>query len=439
MRSVVAAKFALAAWGIRAWLRKIVARAGRDSGANSRGAADASAGHEPCCAAHPMPRPPLLPTRALAAFALPLALALTNCSKDLVSAAAAAPSTVPGQPGAVARTVKLDPSLEARFGIVRAKAGDSTSPAGLGVPGSLEYDPDAYAEVGPRLDGRVAAIHARLGDRVKKGDPLAELVVPSLAETEAAVLVAQASLKAAEKNAKREHDLFDRQLTTAREVEEADAELARMLAEHSAASTRLTAVGADSTATRGTLRLSSPIDGVVVQRTAALGAYLASSSNAFVVADTERLIAVLDVHEADLPYLSIGAEVKFRADGLPDRTFTGKLAHLDPSIGKTSRLVRARIAAPNPDGALRPGMFVRASIAFTTPVGAGITLPADAVQPLGVDDVAFVDKGGGVYELRVLRIKRRTAELVEVESGIARGESVVVEGAFVLRAEAAKQ
>jgi cobalt-zinc-cadmium efflux system membrane fusion protein len=340
------------------------------------------------------------------------------------------------------RKVTLDPALEARLGIRTAKAGDPATIGGVGLPGTLDYDPDAYAEVGPRLDGRVVALHARLGDRVAKGDLLAELVVPSLAETQAAVLVSQASLRAAEKNAEREHDLLARQLTTAREAEVADAELARARAEQAAASTRLFAVGADPNATRGALRLTAPIAGVVVQRSTSLGAFLSSSSNAFVVAETAKLVAVLDVHEADLPYLSIGAEVKFRADGVPDRTFTGTLAHLDPAIGKTTRLVRARVAAPNADGALRPGMFVRASIAFEPRAGKGLMLSVDAVQPLGADDVAFVSTGNGVYELRVLKIARRTSavvELAEVGAGVARGEMVVVDGAFVLRAEAAKQ
>lgn len=388
-------------------------------------------------------------SRASAAlFGLIGALAMlgsSGCERGVVPPANASPALAGAAPGSAPdarRKVTLDPALEARLGIRTAKAGDPASIGGVGIPGTLEYDPDAYAEVGPRLDGRVVAVHARLGDRVAKGDLLAELVVPSLAETQAAVLVAQASLRAAEKNAERERDLLSRQLTTAREAELADAELARARAEQAAASTRLFAVGADPNATRGALRLTAPIAGVVVQRSTSLGAFVSSSSNAFVVAETAKLVAVLDVHEADLPYLVVGAEVKFRADGVPDRTFTGTLAHLDPAIGKTSRLVRARVAAPNADGALRPGMFVRASIAYAARGGKGLMLPVDAVQPLGADDVAFVATGNGVYELRVLKIARRTSEVVElaeVNAGVARGEAVVVDGAFVLRAEAAKQ
>lgn len=376
--------------------------------------------------------------RAAALLLFPLALAATGCEGNAAaSATAVAPRTEPA--GAGPRVVKLAPALEERLGVRTALAGDAATAAAVTVPGSLEYDPDAYAEVGPRLDGRVTALHARLGDRVKKGDLLVELVVPSVADAQAAVAVAGANRSAAEKNAARERDLATRGLTTAREVEVAEAELARARAEHAAASTRLMALGADGPAARGALWLRAPIDGVVVERRTALGAFLSASSDAFVVADTSRLVAVLDVNEADLPYLAIGASVRFEADGAPGRSFTGTLAHLEPSIGKTTRLARARVAAPNPDGALRPGMFVRASIAAADRPGGGVALPAEAVQPLGRDDVAFVAKGDGAYEVRVLRVARRTAELVEVSSGVARGEPVAVEGAFLLRAEASKQ
>jgi cobalt-zinc-cadmium efflux system membrane fusion protein len=382
--------------------------------------------------------------RALAQAAMPIATALAAlaCERGLVPTAGAAPagSASANASASAPRRVKIEPALEQRLGIRVAKAGDPASLSALGVPGTIEYDPDAYAEVGPRLDGRVVALHARLGDRVVNGDVLAELVVPTLGEAQAAVLSAEASLLAARKNAEREHDLLTRQLTTAREVELADTELARAKAEHAAATTRLRAVGgADARAARGNLPLITPIDGVVVQRSTSLGAFLASSDSAFVIADTGRLVVALDVHEGDLPYLAIGAVVTFRAEAVPDRTFTGTLARLDPVIGKTSRTLRARITAPNPDGALRPGMFVRAWIALAERTTAGLLLPVDAVQPLGADDVAFVAAGAGVYELRVLQIARRTPEVVEVTAGVSRGESIVIEGAFLLRAEATKQ
>ena len=85
-------------------------------------------------------------------------------------------------------------------------------------------------------------------------------------------------------------------------------------------------------------------------------------------------------------------------------------------------------------------MFIRATIALpNAPSGGGIPLPSSAVQPLGPDDVAFVEVSPGSYEIRKLELGRRTSEIVEVTKGVSKGETVVVEGAFLLRGEAAKQ
>jgi len=340
----------------------------------------------------------------------------------------------------VARQVIVDAETVKRLGIKTAKAGGEGSVATITVPGSMEYDLLHYAEVGPRLDGRITEVKVKLGDKVKKGDVLAVLAVPSLAEAQAAFLTSNAALGAAKKNAEREKALLEKSLTTAREAEVAQAELNKAQAESQAAKARLDALGVAGGGVGGQTKLTAPIDGTVVARHAVLGAFSSSSANAFIIADTAKLIASLDVHEADLPYLSLGNDVNFTADGLPGRAFKGKLTYIDPTVNKATRLVRARVEVDNVDGTLRPGMFIRASVALPKAAATGfIALPPEAVQPLGNDDVVFVERSADHFEVRKVKVARRTSEVVEIKEGITSGETVVVEGAFLLRGEAAKQ
>jgi cobalt-zinc-cadmium efflux system membrane fusion protein len=364
-------------------------------------------------------------------------LPATGCGKD---ANATSTSPAPAGSAAGARHVVVDLETVKRLGIVTHKAGDAGALATISVPGSIEYDPDRYAEVGPRLDGRILSVKVKLGDHVKRGDVLAELAVPTMAEAQAASLTANAALEAAKKNFEREKGLLDKNLTTAREFEVAEADLNKAKAEVAAAQARLTALGIGGGGVGGAIKLVAPIDGTIVKRDAVLGAFLAMSANAFVIADTTKLMAVLDVHESDLPYLRLESEVVFTADGLPGRTFKGKITYIDPIVSKTTRLVRARVEIVNEDGTLRPGMFIRGAVALPSkPDTSAILLPPQAVQPLGNDDVAFVEREPGKYEVRKLVLGRRTSEVVEVKEGITKGETIVVEGAFLLRGEAAKQ
>lgn len=363
------------------------------------------------------------------------ALALAGCGTK-ANATPQEPAKDPNAP----RHVSVDHETTKRLGIKTAKAGSEGAEATITVPGSIEYDLLHYAEVGPRLDGRIVTIKVKLGDHVKKGDQLAELSVPSLAEAQAAYLTSNAALNAAKKNYDREKGLLEKNLTTAREAEVASAELDRAKAESAAAKARLEALGVAGGGVGGQIKLIAPIDGTVVQRHAVLGAFVSMQANAFIIADTSKLVATLDVHEADLPYLQLGSEVVFHADGLPGRTFKGKLTYVDPIVNKATRLVRTRMQVANDDGTLRPNMFVRASIALPATAATGmVALPPQAVQPLGNDDVVFIEREPGKFEIRKVVIARRTSEVIEIKEGVSKGDTIVVEGAFLLRGEAAKQ
>lgn len=361
-----------------------------------------------------------------------LAIATSGCE-----GAALATSTPVAPAGP--RSVHLAEDVTARLGIRTAVAGSPLAIA-LTVPGAVEYHVDRFAEVGARLDGRLVEVRAKLGDKVHKGQVLAMLAAPTLGDAHAALVRAKALREAATTNATREASLLAKGLTTAREEELARSELKTATAEVIAAEARLSALGVLGGGA-GTFALTSPIDGVVVARNATLGAFLPASATAFAVADLSTVVIAADVHEADLPHLAHDAVVEFRADALGERVFRGKVAWIDPAVHPVTRMTRARLEVVNTDRALRPGMFVRASLALPSPNPSTkqLLLPIDAVQPLGGDDVVFVEKAKGVFEVRTVQVAKGSGRLAAVTSGLAIGEAVVVEGAFLLRAEAAKR
>jgi len=381
---------------------------------------------------------PKLPHALLLALALPL---LAGCPEKHVSAAqdSAAARTGP-------KTVKFDPKALERLGIKIEAAGSQTGALDLEVPGSLEYNLDKYAEVGTLVDGRVTAVNVKPGDKVKKGQVLATIVVPSIAAAQAEFLAAEAAAKIAKENEAREVALLDRQLTTAREAELAKGEALKTAAELGAAKAKLQALGVgrpaggDNITGAGTLLLTAPLEGVVVRRDAVLGRFLQAKETAFVIADPHDLRASLNVYEADLPYFQVGQDAEISFDAMPGKTVKGKVVLVEPQVGKASRSARAFIDVPNQDVALRPGMFVRASLKLPEGAGGGrLLVPAPSVQPIGDDDVVFVEIQPGVFEVRKVTVARRTTQVAEIREGVTRGERIVVDGAFVLRGEVTKQ
>jgi cobalt-zinc-cadmium efflux system membrane fusion protein len=341
--------------------------------------------------------------------------------------------------------VRIDPQTAQKLGVRVEAAGSQAGEHRLRLPGSLDFDIERVARVGSVLEGRVVSVMGKVGDRVKKGQRMATLMAPAVATAQAEYLASRAEVAFADDRVSREEALATRELTTAQELARARSEKAKAEASTSAAEARLRALrvavpdGKQSLAESGLIALVAPLDGVVVERSVLLGQYLFPDDTAFVVADLSTLWANVDLFEADVPYLRTGSDVELALDAYPGKVFHGQLSSIEPRLSKTSRSLRARVSVPNPDGALRPGYFVRASIAI--PNGSDeILVPAGAVQPLD-EDVVFVlrDATSGVYEVRPVLVSRRTAEMAEISEGLSRGESIVVQGAFLLRGEVARQ
>lgn len=342
------------------------------------------------------------------------------------------------------RNVRLDPGLAERYGVKVEAAGSRGASHTIRVPGTLEYNLEKYAEVGPLVDGRVSTVHVRVGDAVKKGQRLATLLVPSVAEAQADLIAARAASNVAERNATREERLLKGDLTTMRDAEAARGEQSRASAALAAAKARLQVMGAvvptaeSEIHSAGSLSLTSPIAGVVVRRDAVQGRYIRPAETAFVVADPSELWAHVDIFEGDLGLLKVGAEAELTVDAL-SRTLHGRVVAIEPQLGKSSRAARARIVVPNQDGSLRAGLFVRASITINEDPNARLLVPSSAVQPLGTEDVVFVRREPGAYEVRPVKVRKLSMQMSEVLEGVSRGEPIAVENAFVLRGEVTRQ
>lgn len=377
---------------------------------------------------------------AISGVFVALGLISVGCSKK---SQADTPAPAAAQRGV--RTVKFDPKSLERLGVRIDAAGSSAKDYEFNVAGTLEYNHEKYAEVGSIADGRITSFRVHEGDLVKKGEVLGVMMIPAIAGAQAEYLSAQAAAQIAKDNEAREKSLLSKDLTTAREAEVARADAVRTQAELQASAAKLSALGVGRPGggggiQSGTISLVAPIDGVVVRLGAVLGRFMQARETVFVVADPTDLRAAINVYETDLPYFRLGAEVELTVDAQPGKVHMGKILRIDADVNPSTRTVRALIEVPNADRNLRPGEFVRATVKLPESSQVNrLLVPAGAVQPLGDDDVVFVEKEAGKFEVRTVRVARRTSQVVEVSEGLSRGERIVVDGAFVLRGEVAKQ
>jgi cobalt-zinc-cadmium efflux system membrane fusion protein len=306
------------------------------------------------------------------------------------------------------------------------------------VLGELTVDEDRYAEVGVPITARVSALHAAPGDAVEAGAPLVDLESAELGRARADLAIAQARLEQALRSAERKRELSGRAVS-ATELERAEADLSSAKADVAAAEASLGSYGAGSSTVGGaTFTLRSPVTGVVLTRHAHRGEIVDPRRALFRVADLSELWLVVHAFERDALRANEGALVDVTFAALPNRIFHGTVARVGREVDPASRTVPIRIELDNAEGTLRPGM----SATVRLPLGSGegiVAVPAVAVQRCDVGWCVFVPKDEGHFEVRPVGRGRDLGGEVEILSGLNVGDAVVVDGAFLLRAEAMKQ
>ncbi|ULL01586.1 efflux RND transporter periplasmic adaptor subunit [Bradyrhizobium sp. I71] len=183
-----------------------------------------------------------------------------------------------------------------------------------------------------------------------------------------------------------------------------------------------------------TVQWSAPRDGIVLERNAVEGMRANPGDVLFRIADISVVWALVDVAERDLGNIAVGQPVTVRARSYPTRNFSGRIAVVYPQVNRETRTARVRIELANPEAALLPDMYVDADI-DTADSASVLAVSDSSVLDTGSRQAVLVDKGGGRYEPREVKLGRRGGGYIEVREGLAVGEAVVTAANFLIDAE----
>lgn len=309
------------------------------------------------------------------------------------------------------------------------------------LQGSLEARPDSVGHIVPRMQGVVKEVRKQLGDVVKKGETLAVIESRDLADIKTAWLAAREKLGLATSAFKREEELWNKKIVSEQDYFNSKKELTEAQIEHDGAKQKIQSIGLDpeAIAQPGTslvrFELRSPLAGIVVERHLTVGETTKEDEAVFVVANLDKVNAVLQVYPKDLPYIKVGQSAQISISGSKEST-PGTVTFLSPILDAQSRSAKAHVLVANPTGQFRPGLFISAAISLEASE-ATVLISRKSMQKVEGKDVVFVQTDEGFVPSPV-EIGRSTADLVEVLSGLELEEFYVSEGSFLLKAELAK-
>jgi Cu(I)/Ag(I) efflux system membrane fusion protein len=284
------------------------------------------------------------------------------------------------------------------------------------APGTIEQDERRVSIVSFRFEGFIESVeNVTTGQHVHKGQPLMRVYSPAVASA-AAEYISVLGAKAASGITSQGIRGARRRLENLGMSDEAIAEIERS----------------------GEMALSvswlAPQDGEVLERAAVNGMRAAPGAVLFRIADHQVVWALADIAERDLALISIGQTVTVRPRAYPNRIFSGKVALIYPHMNAQTRTARIRIELPNPDELLRPDMYADIEIATgsTNPV---LTVSDSSVIDSGERQLVLLDKGGGRFEPRAVKLGRRGDGRVEITDGLTENDRVVVSANFLIDAE----
>jgi len=176
--------------------------------------------------------------------------------------------------------------------------------------------------------------------------------------------------------------------------------------------------------------IRAPFSGRVGLRRVSLGTLINPGTVITTLDDISSVKVDFAVPEVYVAQLRNGQPVQARTNAWPDRVFTGKVLSVDSRIDPTTRSVIVRAAVPNRDAALKPGMFLTVSVSQEH--RPALVIPEEALVPEQARQFVYVIDGATVAK-REVSLGRREPGFVEVTSGLAAGDLVVIEGTLKLR------
>lgn len=350
----------------------------------------------------------------------------TGCHSTPSDANREAPPAVSVQPDA-------DPSLvrvKNPNGFPLAAAASYEAPSRVDATGTVNPDVSRTIPVISIASGRVVAIHARMGDSVKKGQLLMEVQSTDVASAFNSYLKAVNDEHLTQVQLDRARLLHDKGAIPTSQFEIAQNAEDDAKAALTAAEQQLNVLGVDKSNPTETVKVYSPASGVIIGQNvtdaAAAGVTYSGTSTAFTIADLSHVWIICDVYENDLASVHLGQKAEVRLAAYPDKAFSGVIGDIGAVLDPTIRTAKVRIQVENPGMLMRVGMFATATFyGKTTQIH--LSVPATAILHLHDRDWVYVPTSGqGAFR----RVGVEGGDMLpggmqEIKSGVSAGQQVV--------------
>ena len=362
------------------------------------------------------------------------------CNMALVPVPVENPAeTAPAKPAklpADLAPITLDPQQQQQIGLKTAEAKQQTFGGVLRAAGRFAFDETRIHHIHTRFEAYVEQVYADFtGKYVRQGEPLLSLYSPELyaAQQEYLIALQQSRLPTGTISPMAAPGSGDRGIDLV-------AAARQKLLLWNVSPGEIRALERSGQPSRS-VKIFAPSSGYVVAKTAVHGMRVKPEDSLFDLVDLSRLWVIAEAYEYELPRLRVGQQATITVAYWPDRTWSGRITYIYPSIDPQTRTVRLRLEVDNPQNVLKAEML--ATVAISVAPRQALVIPEDAVIETGTRKLVFVVEtlAGDRTRLvpREVTTGERADELYEVTTGLRAGDRVAVAATFLLDSESRLQ
>lgn len=330
--------------------------------------------------------------------------------------------------------VQISPQRMQEIGITTALVEMKSVSNTLQVPGNVDINEQKLAYVQTRFPGWIQNVFANATYQyVRKGQALFTVYSPDLVSSQQEYLLARKSQNAFAGPAAENENMPGMATKESGWLMQAAAQRLEQFGvapEEIASLERRGKVQKD-------LTVYSPVSGYITERNALPNAYVQPETKLYTIADLSTVWVYANVFQDDVGRLKPGDSAHVTLDAYPGRTFSGRIDQILPQVDLTTRTVKVRLVMTNPGLLLKPGMYVNVEIAAQ--LGRQLVVPASAVLHSGQRAIAFIDRGQGNLEPRMVETGPQIDQSIVILSGLKAGERVVSSANFLVDSEAQLQ
>jgi cobalt-zinc-cadmium efflux system membrane fusion protein len=322
-------------------------------------------------------------------------------------------------------------ALRSRLNVATAAA-QAVNPKML-LPAVVESDPARTAAVLTPLSGRLISLKVALGDRVSRGQVVAIIDSPDLAQAYSDNEKAADAFKLNQKNLQRQEAQNKLGVASDRDLDQAKSDYTQAAAEYTRTQAHLKTLGASAEAKSSSreLPIAAPVGGSVTVLNVAPGNMINDPTQPLMtIADLSTVWVTAMVAENDIAGVSKNQDAQVTLAAYPERVLHGKVLFVADVIDSDSRRGKIRIAFANGDYALKPNMF--ATVVLSGGARSLVVLPSSALLMNNDRTSVFVATAPWTFERRNVDAQLEEGSSVAIRSGVSAGEQVLVKGAILL-------